>query len=160
MCLQHLLSPYRKQRIGKEIRRQGGSILLWIFKAAWALQHQENSAVEQSITSSPQCSLPALHGSPDARPSVSALVRSMISSSLMTVTPRFTFVSQPKAYLPVDPWSQHSIGNWGHPETLIEIVTDIIQSTIFPPWSFTQHVANAPTFLVQPPVEYVAFLPL
>lgn len=89
--------------------------------------------MEQGITSSPQCSLPALHDSPDTRPSVSALIRSMISSSLMTVSPGFAFVSQPKAYLSVDPWPQHSTGSWGHPETLIEMETNIIQQIISPP---------------------------
>lgn len=57
----------------------------------------------------------------DTRPNVSALVRSTISSSLMPISPGFTFVSQSKAYLSMDPGSQCSTGGCGQRETLLEI---------------------------------------
>lgn len=68
-----------------------------------------------------QQSLPVLKGSPDTRPNACDPGRSMISSSLMPVSPGFAFVAQPKAYPSMDPGSQCSTGGWGQRQTLLEI---------------------------------------
>lgn len=109
--------------------------------------------------SSPQCSPPALHDGPDTRPSVSALVKSTIGFPLMTLSPVcfcFSAKSLPLcgSMAPAHHWQLGASRNpdWNsdkhHPAN--DFLSLVIHRTC----------GKASTFLVQPPVECIAFLPL